>query len=100
MHEEALVRDLLRKATEVATASGASRVTGLTVWVGALAHLTEDQFRARFAMAARRSPVEGARLTVQRSDDVGDPRAQGIVLVNIEVDPSSGPSTGTNSPTP
>ncbi|MCI4340118.1 MAG: hydrogenase maturation nickel metallochaperone HypA [Thermoplasmata archaeon] len=90
MHEEALLRDLLRKTGEVAAANGATRVRSLTVWVGALSHLSDSQFRARFALAAEGSVAEGAQLRIERSEDVSDPRAQGIVLVSVEVSPGPG----------
>ena len=96
MHEEALLRDLLRKIGEVARREGAGRVTGLTVRVGALAHLTDAQFLARFPEAARGSVAEGARIRIEHASDLSDPRAQGIVLVSVQVD---GPIVGATGPT-
>ena len=48
MHERALTRDLLRKIEEVARAGGATRVTRVSVRLGALAHLTPEHFEAQF----------------------------------------------------
>jgi len=86
MHEEALLKDLVRKLDEVARSNGAVRVLGFTVWIGGLSHLTEEQLRARFPLAAEGTVAEGARIAVERSSDLSDPRAQGVVLVSVEVD--------------
>jgi hydrogenase nickel incorporation protein HypA/HybF len=86
VHEEALIRDLLGKIDEVARAHGAERVRSLTVWVGALSHLTEDQFRSRFGQAAVGTAADGADIRIRRSDDLSDPRAQGVVLESVVVD--------------
>jgi len=86
MHEEAVLRDLVRKLDEVARTNGVPRIRGFTVWIGGLSHLTEEQLRGRFPMAARGTAAEGARLRVERSTDLTDPRAQGVVLVNVDLD--------------
>ncbi|MCI4360489.1 MAG: hydrogenase/urease maturation nickel metallochaperone HypA [Thermoplasmata archaeon] len=86
MHEEALLRDMVRKLEEVAGAHGVRRVRGFTVWIGGLSHVTEEAFRARFPIAARGTAAEGATIRVQRSADVANPRAQGVVLVSVEVE--------------
>jgi hydrogenase nickel incorporation protein HypA/HybF len=94
MHEEALLHDLFRKLDEVARENGSGRIRGLTVWIGGLSHLTEEQLRARFPDAARGTAAEGARLEVQHSTDLTDPRAQGVVLVSVDVDPDDPAPTG------
>jgi hydrogenase nickel incorporation protein HypA/HybF len=90
MHEEALIQDLLRKLDEVARANGADRIRGFTVWIGGLSHLTEEQLRGRFPLAARATVAEGARIRIERSTNLEDPRAQGVVLVSVDID--NGPS--------
>lgn len=85
MHEEALLRDLRRKIEELARAEGAERITRVVLWIGALAHVTELTLRRRWADTMRGTAAEGARLVVESSRDVADPRAQGIVLLQIAV---------------
>lgn len=85
MHEEALLRDLLHKVEEVARAHGARRVDGIRLWVGALAHLSGTQVRERWALLSRGTVAEGARVEVELSQDLGDPRATGIVLKSLDV---------------
>lgn len=85
MHEEALLRDLLRKVEELARANGARHVGGIRLWVGALAHLSEPQVRERWDLLTRGTVAEGARLVVELSDDLGDPRATGVVLKSLDV---------------
>jgi Zn finger protein HypA/HybF involved in hydrogenase expression len=44
MHETALVRDVVRRMEDLARATGARRVTGAKVWLGALSHLSPSIF--------------------------------------------------------
>ncbi len=83
MHEEALLRDLVRKVEEVARAHRVERVERVRLWVGALSHLTEGTLRARWSMATIGSVAEGSGLEVESSLDVHDPRAQGVVLQSL-----------------
>ena len=92
MHEEALLRDLMRKVEAVARENGAARVVLVRLWVGALAHLSEDQLRERWALTARGTVADGARLEIEMSIDLDDPRATGFVLRSLEVrDPDGAP---------
>lgn len=84
MHEEALLRDLLRKIDEVARRQGVRRVTGVSVWIGALSHLSPAWLRGRWELATAGSIAAGARLTVRLSTDAADPRAAGVVLETVE----------------
>lgn len=86
MHEEALLRDLVRKVGEVAREHDARRVTRVRLWVGALAHLSEDQLKERWAWAVAGTPMEASALEVELSDDPSDPRATGIVLVSLDTE--------------
>jgi hydrogenase nickel incorporation protein HypA/HybF len=97
MHEEALLRDIVRKIDQVARAQGARRVRGVTVWIGGLSHLTEAAFRARFPIAAEGTPAEGATVRIEQSHDVSDPRAQGVVLVSVDVDADDRPRPSPSS---
>jgi hydrogenase nickel incorporation protein HypA/HybF len=103
MHEEALLRHLLEKVVEVARANGLERVRRVRLWVGAFAHLSEDQLRARWALASAGTVAEGSTLDLEVSDDPTDPRAQEIVLQSLDGSASfaaAGPPGRVGSPSP
>lgn len=91
MHEETLLRDLKRKVEEVALGDRAVRVNRVRIWVGALAHISDGQLRARWIEITEGSIAEGAALEIDRSMDPGDPRAQSIVLTRVDVDRDDSP---------
>jgi hydrogenase nickel incorporation protein HypA/HybF len=91
MHEEALLRDLLGKVEEVARANGATRVTRIQLWVGALSHFSEAALRERWTLATRETPLKGSRLEVEMSSDPNDPRAGGVILRSVDVTPAGTP---------
>jgi len=86
MHERALMTDLLREIEAVARADGATRVTSVSVRLGALSHFTEEHFREHFADASRGTLAEGADVDARLEHDLGNPRAAGVVLESVEVE--------------
>jgi hydrogenase nickel incorporation protein HypA/HybF len=86
VHEQSLIRALLRQLEEVAAAEGASRVTAVKVRCGALSHFTPEHFREHFAQATRGTVAEGAAVDVEISDDVTHPDASGVRLESVDVD--------------
>ena len=86
MHETALVRDVVRRIEDVARATGARRVTGAKVWLGALSHLSADHFREHYAIEAQGSIAAGASLAIKVSHDLGDPNAQNVRLESVDFD--------------
>jgi hydrogenase nickel incorporation protein HypA/HybF len=86
MHERALMNDLMREIEEVARAGGATRVTRVSVRIGALAHFTPEHFREHFADASHGTLAEGAAVDAVLEDDLDDPRAAGVVLESLEVE--------------
>ena len=85
MHELSLVADLVRKAEATALAEGAGQVTGLSVRLGALSHLSPEHLEEHLKQAARGSMLEGARLEVTVGTDPTDPQAQEVELLSVEV---------------
>ena len=85
MHEEAMVRDLVRKVEEVARGEGSSRVTRVRIRVGALSHLTAAGLRDRWRIVTLRTAAEGSRLDLAVSSDPHDPRSTEIVLESVDV---------------
>ena len=86
MHEHALMTSLMRQVTETAAAEGAQKVVKVSVWLGALSHMSADHFGDHFVDAAAGSLAEGAELECFASNDIHDPRALDVVLKGIEVE--------------
>ena len=86
MHETALVRDVVRRIEDLASATGARRVTGAKVWLGALSHLSAEHFREHFAIEARHTLAAGAVLEIEVSDDPDHPHAQHVRLESVDLD--------------
>jgi Zn finger protein HypA/HybF involved in hydrogenase expression len=90
MHEASLVRDLVRQVEAVAIAEGAVKVTGLTVRAAENSHVDQDHLQMHLDAAARGTLLEGARVTLERTetseDDVTDPYGLDLYLVSIDVE--------------
>lgn len=86
MHEQALIAGLVQQLEEVAAAEGASRITAVHVWCGALSHFTEPHFREHFERAAGGTVAAGAAVEVELSGDVTHPDAAGVRLESVEVE--------------
>ena len=85
MHEAGMIRDLLRRIRQLADDEAATAVTGVTVWLGALSHISPEHFRDHFERETLGSIAEGATLSIESSDDIHHPDAQAILLRNIDV---------------
>lgn len=85
MHEHSLIANLLSRIDAIAREQNATRVVGVAVWIGALAHISAGHFREHFEDGSRGSLAEGARLDIDMSDDPDHPQAQDILLRSIEV---------------
>jgi Zn finger protein HypA/HybF involved in hydrogenase expression len=86
MHEASLTANLVRQIEEIAVAEKAVRVAGVSVWLGALSHMSALHFTEHFEQAATGTIAERARLALTISDDVNHARAQDIVLENVELE--------------
>lgn len=86
MHEEAMLQDLRRKLLEVSAREGATRVSRVRLWIGALSHLSEPALRREWPRIVGGTVAESAGLEVTTSADTSDPRAQGLVLMSIDVE--------------
>ena len=94
MHERALMKDLMREIEGVARADGATRVTRVSVRLGALSHFTPEHFREHFVDASRGTLAEGAAVDAVLASDLDDPRATGVVLESVEVEVPDRVETG------
>lgn len=85
MHEFHLMADLMKKIEKVAADNNADKVAKVSVWLGALSHITPEHFREHFVDGARGTIAEGAELEVETSDDIDHEQAQDILLTSIDV---------------
>jgi hydrogenase nickel incorporation protein HypA/HybF len=85
MHETALVRDVVRRIEDLARATGARRVTGARVWLGALSHLSAQHFREHYEIEARNSIAASAALSIEASSDLDHPHAQQVRLESVDL---------------
>ena len=86
MHEMSLFNRLMNKVEELAQEHGATRVSGMTLRLGALSHFTPEHFREHFNIVAKGGIAEGAQLELRQMTDETHPDAQGIVLESIELE--------------
>jgi len=86
MHEASLMRSLMRKIDSLANAEGATRVTIVRVWLGALSHMSAGHFHEHFEQASKATLADGASLEIEESTDIDDPNAQDLLLRSIEVE--------------
>jgi hydrogenase nickel incorporation protein HypA/HybF len=86
MHEQAVMRDLVRHIVTVAEAEGATSVTQVEVQLGALSHFTPEHFREHYADATRGTIAEGASVETAVEEDPADARAADVVLLGMELE--------------
>lgn len=86
MHEASLMTNLMARIEELARAEGATHVVGVSVWLGALSHMSAEHFAEHFEHAAAGTIAEGARLDVTVSDDPRNANAQIILLEKIKIE--------------
>lgn len=86
MHEATLMKGLMRRVEDIALAERAVRVVSVSVWLGALSHMSPAHFAEHFEQASAGTIAEGARLSATASDDVHHANAQDILLESIEVE--------------
>jgi hydrogenase nickel incorporation protein HypA/HybF len=86
MHEASLMKDLMRKLDEIAASQRAKKIVGVSVWLGALSHMTREHFAEHFEQAAAGTLAEGARLDVTVSIDPDNEHAQDIRLESVELE--------------
>jgi len=86
MHEASIMVDLMSRIDKIARSENARRVLGVSVWLGALSHMSEDHFVEHFERAAVGTIAEGAQLDVTVSEDTGHRNAQDLVLESVEVE--------------
>ena len=85
MHETGLIGDLVHRLEAAARDAGAEGVSGVEVWLGAFSQMSAEHFRQHFDEEVRGTVAEGAKLKLEVSNDLDDPRAQSVVLQSVEL---------------
>ena len=86
MHEATLMKSLMRRIEEIARDQQAARVVAVSVWLGALSHMSPSHFAEHFEESAAGTIAEGAKLSATASEDVHHANAQDVLLESIEVE--------------
>jgi hydrogenase nickel incorporation protein HypA/HybF len=92
MHEEAMLKDVVRKAEEVARREEAVRVTRVRLWVGARCHLAGPELKAHWDYAVQGTILSGAEVEIETSNDPNHPNAETVLLRSLDVDSKKGRS--------
>ena len=83
MHEAAVLRDLRSAILRVAAAENVARIGAVSIWIGALSHVTAPSIRSHWTEMVDGTPAQGARLDLEVSRDPQDPRAADVVLRHL-----------------
>lgn len=86
MHEATLIMNLMRRVEEIAQNERAQRIVGVSIWLGALSHMSAEHFAKHFECASAGTLAEGARLDITVSNDPRHANAQDVMLENVEVE--------------
>ena len=85
MHEQSLINNLMNKIFSLAEKEKATRITKVSVKLGALSHMSPEHFKEHFDISAKGTIAENAVIEAEESKDVNDPNAQWILLKSIDV---------------
>lgn len=85
MHEHSLMKNFMNKVLHVAGKEKAAKISKVSVWLGALSHMSPDHFKEHFDISAQGTIAEKASLDIEESHDIHDPNAQAIVLKSVDV---------------
>lgn len=80
-----LMNDLLKKIETIAQENKADKVMGVKVRLGALSHISAGHFREHFVEGTKGTLAEDAELEIEVSEDINDPHAQDILLINVNI---------------
>ena len=86
MHEASLMKNLMARIDDIARAENARRVTAVSVWLGALSHMSASHFTEHFEESSLGTIAQGASLDIAVSTDTNDENAQDIVVKSVTVD--------------
>ena len=85
-----MLKDVVRKAEEVADRERPARVTRVRLWVGARSHLGGPELRDRWAHAVAGTALAGSEVEIETSSDEDHPNAESVILRSLDVDGGEG----------
>ncbi len=85
MHEHSLMNNLMNKILSLAEKERATKVTKVSVKLGALSHMSPEHFKEHFDISAKGTIAENAIIDAEEASDINDPNAQTILLKSIDV---------------
>lgn len=77
--------NLMKKIFLLADQAGATKITKVTVKLGALSHMSKEHFKEHFDIAAKGTIAEDAKIEAEESHDIHDPHATSVLLRDIDV---------------
>jgi hydrogenase nickel incorporation protein HypA/HybF len=86
MHEKGITENLVKKILELALKEHATKVSKITVTLGAFSHMSPSHFKDHFDIAARGTIAENAIIEAEESKDIHDKNASIVVLKSIDVE--------------
>lgn len=84
MHEKHLMDHLIHKIVEISQKEGATKVTKVSVWLGAFSHMSTAHFKEHFDLAAQGTIAEGADIESEESNEFQHPNAAIVILKSIQ----------------
>lgn len=85
MHEHSLMNNLMQKILSLAEKEHATKVTKVSVELGALSNMSIGHFKEHFEIAAKGTIAENATIDVEEASDTNNPNAQAVLLKSIDV---------------
>jgi hydrogenase nickel incorporation protein HypA/HybF len=79
------MENLMGKILYLAEKEQATKVTKVSVKLGALSHMSPEHFKEHFDIAAKGTIAENAVLDTEEDVNLNDPNAQSILLKSIDV---------------
>lgn len=86
MHEQSLMKGLVRQVEQIVRDQGARRALGVTLRRGPLAIGSPEHLREHFVAAARGSLAEGAWLKIETVDSGPQALSLDLTLDSVEVE--------------
>jgi hydrogenase nickel incorporation protein HypA/HybF len=85
VHEKHVIDDLIRCILETVKKEKGGSVLKISVWLGALSHMSPSHFQDHFQWASKGTVAEHAEIEIEASEDIDHPQANRIVLKKIEL---------------
>lgn len=85
MNEQAAIKHLILQIDALTRIEQVTKVVTVKVRLGALSGISSDSLRQEFVREAQGTFAEGATLEITNPNDPNDPRADDVVLEDVEM---------------